>query len=167
MQTFLPYPEYDVSAIILDSKRLGNQRKECMQIINVLTTLREEAYGKKKKAYIEQKGTIVPWSNHPAVLMWKDNVYQLFMYLKEICKEWVRRGHVDAQWDAAKKILNNLKVYVPFDDCNKPFWLGDDAFHLSHQSNLLRKDERYYSKYFNVPNDLPYVWPVRSTAVMK
>jgi len=165
MQTFLPYPDYKRSALVLDKKRLGNQRKECMQIITVLTLKRSEAYGKKKKEYIEQHGTIVPWSRHPAVLMWKDNVYQLFMYLKEMCNEWVRRGCVDAQWERAEKILNKLKTYVPFDDCSEPDWLGNRQFHLSHKSNLLRKNYKHYSKYFNVPIDIPYYWPTHHKVV--
>jgi hypothetical protein len=42
-----------------------------------------------------------------------------------------------------------------------PPWLGDPAFHRSHQSALLRKDPPHYRPIFNdVPDDLPYVWPV-------
>ena len=44
-----------------------------------------------------------------------------------------------------------------------PPWLGDSALHRSHQSALLRKDPELYGSCFpGVPNDLPYVWPVRS-----
>ena len=39
-------------------------------------------------------------------------------------------------------------------------WLGDEDFHRSHRSALLRKDAAYYQEAFgNVPDDLPYVWP--------
>lgn len=39
-------------------------------------------------------------------------------------------------------------------------WLGNEFFHESHQSNLLRKDYAYYSQFnWNVPDDLPYIWP--------
>jgi len=38
-----------------------------------------------------------------------------------------------------------------------PGWLGDPAFHRSHQSSLLRKNPAHYT--FDVPDDLPYVWP--------
>jgi hypothetical protein len=45
----------------------------------------------------------------------------------------------------------------------RPAWLGDPALHRSHQSALLRKDPEFYGPRFpEVPNDLPYVWPVRS-----
>jgi len=44
-----------------------------------------------------------------------------------------------------------------------PPWLGDTALHRSHQSALLRKDpQRYGPSFPGVPDDLPYVWPVRS-----
>ena len=40
-----------------------------------------------------------------------------------------------------------------------PHWLGDDEFHASHRSNLLRKDFEYYTKHGWVDNpDDPYVW---------
>ena len=41
-----------------------------------------------------------------------------------------------------------------------PPWLGDPAFHRSHQSVLVRKDPEHYRKFFpDVPDDLSYVWP--------
>jgi hypothetical protein len=44
----------------------------------------------------------------------------------------------------------------------RPSWLGDDAVHASHRSNLLRKDLRHYSRFgWTEPDDLEYVWPVR------
>ena len=36
MQTFLPYPDFERSAKVLDNKRLGKQRVEVLQILNVL-----------------------------------------------------------------------------------------------------------------------------------
>ena len=46
-----------------------------------------------------------------------------------------------------------------------PPWLGDEQFHRSHQSSLLRKDPAHYGPLFSgVPDDLEYVWPVRRTA---
>jgi hypothetical protein len=41
-----------------------------------------------------------------------------------------------------------------------PPWLGDEAFHESHRSALVRKDPEVYADLFpGVPDDLPYVWP--------
>jgi len=44
-----------------------------------------------------------------------------------------------------------------------PPWLGTEAFHRSHRSALVRKDPGHYRGLFpDVPDDLEYVWPVRS-----
>lgn len=44
-----------------------------------------------------------------------------------------------------------------------PPWLGDEDFHRSHRSSLLRKDPEHYRPLFpDDPDDLPYVWPVRA-----
>ena len=49
-----------------------------------------------------------------------------------------------------------------------PPWLGDPALHRSHQSALLRKDPDFYGPRFpEVPDDLPYVWPVRSQQALQ
>ena len=41
-----------------------------------------------------------------------------------------------------------------------PRWLGLDAFHASHRSNLLRKDRSHYSQFnWTEHDDLPYHWP--------
>jgi hypothetical protein len=46
-----------------------------------------------------------------------------------------------------------------------PGWLGDPAFHRSHQSALVRKDPDWYRPHFpDVPDDLPYVWPASDLA---
>jgi len=52
MQTFLPYQNYSRCAEVLDNKRLGKQRVECLQILNALLDA--------------SKG----WKQHPAVKMW-------------------------------------------------------------------------------------------------
>ena len=41
-----------------------------------------------------------------------------------------------------------------------PPWLGDEAFHRSHQAALVKRDPDHYRPLFpDVPDDLPYVWP--------
>jgi len=45
-----------------------------------------------------------------------------------------------------------------------PEWLGREDLHMSHRSNLIRKDAAYYGITFaGTPLNLPYVWPVRAT----
>ncbi|HEX8685814.1 MAG TPA: selenide, water dikinase SelD, partial [Pyrinomonadaceae bacterium] len=45
-----------------------------------------------------------------------------------------------------------------------PSWIGDEALHRSHRSNLLAKDPEFYRPRFTErfgpePDDLPYLWP--------
>jgi hypothetical protein len=44
-----------------------------------------------------------------------------------------------------------------------PAWPGEEAVHRSHRSALVRKDPAFYGPLFpDVPDELPYVRPVRS-----
>lgn len=129
MQTFLPYADFEESARCLDYRRLGKQRVEAMQI---LKCLRGEKDG---------------WKNHPAVKMWKGYEKALAKYMNVCIDEWVRRGY------------NNNMIKESVDDYILPEWFGNDLFHDSHKSNLLRKNQEFYSQYnWNVSNDLPYQW---------
>lgn len=136
MQTFLPYPNFVRSAKVLDNKRLGKQRVECLQILKVLD------------------GQTTAWRNHPAVRMWRGHEFYLVNYGRAICKEWTRRGFNDTCY---QKITKFYKKF-PNGDAPPP-WFGDARFHRSHRSNLKRKDPDHYSL-FGTRTDLPYVWPV-------
>ena len=136
MQTFLPYPSYSFSVKVLDWKRLGKQRVEARQILNVL-----------------MDSTKMGWRNHPAVLMWKGYEKSLALYLNETIREWEMRGYVNnmeyEDWRFTEKIVH-------------PPWLGDNRFHSSHRSNLLRKDPDHYGGLGWIePNNLPYFWPTK------
>jgi len=154
MQTFLPYADFTRSARVLDDRRLGKQRVEALQILRALT---RESYG---------------WKHHPAVLMWRGHEEALGAYAVAICREWCRRGHADT---CEVKILDDLRaagVRPPPRSQRElkqagqlPSWLGDRALHRSHRSALARKDPGHYGKHFSEPDDLPYVWPVRSSDV--
>lgn len=146
MQTFLPYPDFSESAQCLDRQRLGKQRIEVLQI---LRTLAGETRG---------------WRNHPAVRMWKGYPLTLATYGVFCCREWVRRGHRDSTQNAILRLIRQLPC-GPYgfiqSPCTQPPWLGVEVFHRSHRSNLLRKDPEYYGQFgWDVPTDLPYVWPV-------
>ncbi|MCU1345566.1 MAG: hypothetical protein JWL70_1832 [Acidimicrobiia bacterium] len=151
MQTFLPYPDFAETAAVLDPRRLGKQRVEAMQVLRACT---RPVYG---------------WKHHPAVLMWHGYEEALGAYGIAVCREWRRRGHADT---CEVKILADLAAAaIPTPPRSQaelraagalPPWLGDDAVHRSHRSALLRKDHDWYGGAFaDVPDDLPYVWPVR------
>lgn len=140
MQTFLPFADFTQTARVLDMKRLGKQRVETKQLILALT---QPKYG---------------WKNHPAAKMWVGYVPMLVEYGRVICEEWRGRGYNDSLLpffcDYANSFgFGNLREIPP--------WLGDEAFHASHRSNLLRKDAEFYSQFgWSESPDLPYVWPV-------
>ncbi|HEU4512712.1 MAG TPA: MSMEG_6728 family protein [Nocardioidaceae bacterium] len=152
MQTFLPYPDFERSARALDQRRLGKQRVECIQVVRGLT---REGYG---------------WRNHPAVLMWKGYEEALGRYALTCCEVWVELGFADTcaatiGQDLAQVGITTVRSQHELDAAGAlPPWLGDPAFHRSHQSSLLRKDPELYGPLFpGVPDDLDYVWPVRRT----
>lgn len=136
MQTFLPYPNFKKSLEVLDNKRLGKQRVESYQILNILL----------------KRTNTKGWKNHPAVKMWKGNSNALKLYFNISLEEWVKRG-----------FQNNMKPEIIKGKISYPKWFGNKKFHSSHKSNLLRKDKNYYSKFnWKEKDTLPYVWPVQS-----
>jgi hypothetical protein len=153
MQTFLPYPDFEQTARVLDLKRLGKQRVECIQVLRGLT---RADYG---------------WRHHPAVLMWKGFEEALGRYSFTCCDVWTERGFADTCAATIGADLREADVHVVRSqaelarDGALPPWLGDPEFHRSHQSALVRKDPAHYGPLFpGVPDDLDYLWPVRRSA---
>jgi hypothetical protein len=156
MQTFLPYPDFADSAAALDPKRLGKQRVEALQVVRALTV---PGYG---------------WQNHPAVLMWRGHLEALGRYGLVVVEAWLGRGFGDT---CAASIVRELgaagiepvRTQAELADAGAlPPWLGDEALHRSHRSALLHKDPDWYGPRFpGVPDDLPYVWPVRSAKAVE
>lgn len=135
MQVFLPYPDFRKSLECLDKRRLGKQRVEAFQLINV----------------IESKDNTKAWYNHPAARMFRRNIDALKHYYNLSLETFRKRGG------------NNIKLKPIGFDTNYlfPNWFGDFNFHRSHRSNLLRKDKVYYGRFgWSEPDDLSYIWPV-------
>ncbi|MCV7419627.1 MSMEG_6728 family protein [Mycobacterium yunnanensis] len=149
MQTFLPYPDFAASAAVLDSRRLGKQRAETIQILRALTV---PGYG---------------WRRHPAAAMWAGYEEALVRYGLVVADEWLRRGHADTTSATLLTDLDAGTGLVVVRDQDElahagdlPPWLGDPAFHRSHQSALASKDPEHYRHHFpDVPEGLPYAWP--------
>jgi len=149
MQTFLPHPDFRQTALVLDRRRLGKQRVEALQVL---------------------RGLIIPgygWRRHPAVRMWSGYEEALVRYGLEICLTWREQGHQDS---CADSLIAGLSARRPGAEVREqaelaaagelPPWLGDEAFHRSHRSALVRKDpDRYAGLFPGVPPGLPYVWP--------
>ena len=136
VNTFLPYADFVQVAQSLDDRRLGKQRVEALQIL---------------KANL---GLTVGWRNHPAAVMWRGHEGMLAKYAITMCNEWEKRGYVD---NTKGQVIELMKLYklIPI---KKPWWLGAEKFHESHQSNLKRKLPEYYD--FDVDDDIPYKWPM-------
>jgi Pyrimidine dimer DNA glycosylase len=136
MQTFLPYRSFQKSAACLDNQRLGKQRVEAMQILNVLA------------------GKTQAWKHHPAVLMWRGYEKALRQYMRVVILEWRRRGF---------KNSIRLPRDVTLLPHELPPWLGNRLYHASHRANLLRKDPAHYGTMgWKVDLNLPNYWPVRN-----
>ncbi len=156
MQTFLPYADFARSAAILDQRRLGKQRVEVIQIVRALTV---PGYA---------------WRNHPAVLMWEGYEEALGAYGVTVVEAWRALGFGDTceltiRADLASSGVTTIRVQGELAAAGAlPPWLGDDGLHRSHRSALVRKDPGRYGPLFpDVGDDLPYVWPVRSPAVIE
>jgi hypothetical protein len=153
VQTFLPHPDFEASARALDVKRLGKQRVECIQVVRGLT---REGYG---------------WRHHPAVKMWRGHEEALGRYSLTCCEVWVELGFADTcaatiLVDLADAGVTEVRSQDELERCGAlPPWLGEEGFHRSHQSALVRKDpELYAAKFPGVPDDLPYLWPAPADA---
>jgi len=149
MQTFLPVPDFEDGARLLDSPRLGKQRVETLQILRALEL---PDYG---------------WANHPAVLMWRGRTPALVAYGLAMVRVWRERGFGDSTHAQIAEFAPEV-VGVPQTELAAagllPSWVGDDALHRSHRSNLMAKDPAFYRPRFAElfgpePADLPYIWP--------
>lgn len=164
MQTFLPYPDYARSARVLDYRRLGKQRVECLQLLHVLLGQRTVP---TEEGWMVEPFNPKGWVNHPAANMWRGYEPALAQYAMVMCDEWVRRGYNDS---CRARIMTLMLSVEPItlapalrtSELPKPPWFGNEEFHAAHRSNLLRKDPNWYGHYkWTEPNDLPYVWPAQ------
>jgi hypothetical protein len=156
MITFLPYSDFFTSLQALDNRRLGKQRLEAQQILDMLVGV-----GKNRS-----------WGNHPAVGMWRGYESALGLYLSLAIREWMVRGFkntMEPPYDFNREYTTKTLHYAQeqFDHINDiefPEWLGNEDFHASHRSNLLRKEPEHYGQFGWIEaTDLPYVWPKGKT----
>ena len=150
MQTFVPEGrDFDLGFMALDYRRLGKQRVEAWQILNVLRGVDNEGKPKKHKG----------WVNHPAVRMWQGYEVALARYGILCCSIWKGRGYNDSLYTRFLGVRNMLAESGS--GIGTPPWLDNNDLVLSHKSNLIRKFPDHYRKFWpEVPDDLPYIWPV-------
>lgn len=96
------------------------------------------------------------WKHHPANKMWVGHEFHLGLYMLAGWQVLLERGKEYVE--LRKRIEAEIEKHK---DTGPPPWLGDDLFHKSHRSALLRKDPVWYGQFgWTEPNDLPYVWPM-------
>lgn len=126
-----------------------------------------------KEEWQVERITTTGWLNHPVVKMWRGHELKLLEYQRATCEEWTSRGYKDTTLEKSEYLFEFFggdRVQA----ATAPWWLGLEEFHLSHQSNLLRKTHEmteaqekqlgisrtHYDGYFPaVADDLPYYWP--------
>lgn len=143
MQTFLPYADFQQSVASLDYKRLGKQRVEAKQILNVLTGIQ----------------ITNGWKNHPAVLMWVGYEDVLKLYHDHCIIEWVSRGY-----------KNSMELFNQSNPILIPWWLGNEPFHRAMRARLIEKDLEFYLPKFPDDqgfNDSKYLWPINETKTFR
>ena len=149
MQTFLPVADFEDSARLLDTARLGKQRVETLQVLRAIEL---PDYG---------------WASHPVVTMWRGRTAGLVAYGLAMVRVWRERGFADTTEAQIAEFAPDVAGRPQADLAAAgllPSWVGDEALHRSHRSNLLAKDPEFYRPRFTElfgpePDDLPYVWP--------
>lgn len=133
----------------LDKKRLGKQRLEAKQIINLL------------ERYDETGELSGGFSNHPATRMWLGYTDALKVYFNLCVDEWINRGGkntmelYDVDVDKYRIVQCSFDFFTgkaefqeDFDEFCFPVWFSYPPLILSHLASLIRKDEEFYSQNF-------------------
>lgn len=157
MQTFLPYPDYKLSARALDDKRLQKQLVECYQIFLVLTELAPDGTHRNPGG----------WRNHPAVTMWRGHEHALIRYTAAVTDELRARPKRDGSPRSVKTWDKLWDTYLYAEDIGRvgestarPEWHGDERLHRSHQLGLYRKAPHLYTSMATAVELWDPAWPV-------
>lgn len=139
MQSFVPLYTFSSCAKVLDDKRCFKNALEAYQVLRVIRGLSRGG----------------GWKNHPVVKMWNKQPNTYVDYALAFVAEWKARGYNTTLEEKIKAL------YVAGEANSLPQWWGNEAVHLSHRSNLIRKMPDYYGDLWpNDPDNLPYVWPI-------
>jgi hypothetical protein len=132
MITFIVTADLIMNARLLDSKRLGKQRIEALQILKAI-----------------EMGT--GWVHHPMTKAWRPYPMALKYYTNCIIKEFIRRGG-----------HNTLSLFELPEMIIFPWWLSWERLHQSHRMMLFRKNPDFYGNQFSIDPSYSaygYIWP--------
>jgi hypothetical protein len=154
--TFLIDPDFKTNAKLLDYRRLGKQRLEAKQIINILENYYEwdivNDNGNIKLVRREKKQG---FNHHTAVMMWWGYVNALKHYYNIIVQEWISRKYKNTM--AFYDVDESKIVYPP--------WLNWPQLYYSHRARLCEKNPTFYSFLkgtYPIEYDIynhTYIWP--------
>lgn len=156
MITFITHFPFSETAKRLDYRRLGKQRLEAKQIINLLWEVKYTQKNYHDLARIKS----LHYLNHPSVKMWYHYELALIEYYNCIVKEWIARGY-----------KNTMPIYdLTGYEIEYPKWLFETQLQISHRQMLLYKEltraEKPWYSYqidfiaYYTPNP-SYIWPVK------
>lgn len=161
---------FNKTAKTLDYKRLGKQRVEAMQLLNVL--LYRIKLDTEYKTHQEVKELLIKYDeinwpfkptykytkkilekgmlkHSPALKMWIGYVEELKLYFNCIVKEWKSRGYKN---NLPLEIVDESSLRIP------PFLQNEDFIKIQRQ-NLIRKDKNYYGEIWkDLEETEGYLW---------
>lgn len=151
LETFLPDPNFAISAHVLDNQTLWRQRSNAFKVLQTLTST----------------STTMTYRHHPVMEMWRGAEYTLAMYGMAVCHEYRSRGHADDMTERFTAFLHDalLSGALPIQEhSGVPWWLGNAAFHDSEKAVLISQDRQHYgwlwpSLDMKFWRDAPRIWP--------
>ena len=152
IQTWLPLPSYKDSIECLSREHLILQRLNILEIMEEFHAIPEE------DSALPGDYDSHDLDGHPVLDMWKGHEVQLVELGLQTCEHYVK---LTGKEDPLYQRLANHQEWATSEDADfsKPRWLGDVDFHLSHQSELLRRDREHYVAYFTEDRDRKLIWP--------
>lgn len=119
MDIILPYKDFLISALVLDTKRLDIQRGICLQVIERLKTPN------------------MTFSKNIVFRLWENYEEAIKLYYNVLNCVWIRKGY------------KNTMPFLKYDkNLEFPWWLGDREIHDYYKQYLLNKDYLRYSRIF-------------------
>lgn len=184
VNTFILCSDLRESFKLLDNRRLGKQRVEAKQIIDVLLlydqinndcTTQEQLIDLAKSNILFEN--VKGWKNHPATKMWIGHTNALKAYFNLCVKEWISRGKNNTmqlydinenEFSCYEYIVQSQAdsgdlcgAFVEAESKNKfPRFVSFPPLHLSHKASLKMKDAAFYSAFdVGVYANKGYFWP--------
>lgn len=142
---FIIVPNIQLTADMMDKKRIGKQRIEVKQIIDILEEIDKNGSSKSKSRV-----------SHPAIKSWIGYTNHLKVYFNIIVRKWISYGFKNNYelYDIDERPYNIVPCIFDgktasydiskFNQYSFPFWVSFPPFYMSHQASLCRKDPLHY-----------------------